>query len=320
MPSLKRSLLPASVAIALIAGVVLFAARMLHDSTGGDNLLVSGNIETHESELSFQMIQSRIVALPFDEGAWVKAGELLARVDDASYRQQVAIDQAMLAVEQEQLLSERQKLEAAQATVINDQAVNSQRETDLGRYQTLWNKNAIAATTRDQAQTAFEQSRAELMRDQAMLRVADKDVGVAMANVKSAEENLKMAQITLDYTSLRAPFDGVVLARESELGEVIQPGTAVVTVGDLDHVWLRGYVDEVDLGRVHFGAPAMVTTDSFPGKQFVGRISLISSEAEFTPKSVETHKERVTLVYRVKIDLDNPRHDLKPGLPADARF
>src|SRR5580700_990520 len=99
MPSLKRSLLPASVAIALIAGVVLFAARMLHGSTGGDNLLVSGNIETHESELSFQMIQSRIVALPFDEGAWVKAGELLARVDDASYRQQVAIDQAMLAVE-----------------------------------------------------------------------------------------------------------------------------------------------------------------------------------------------------------------------------
>ena len=322
MRSFKRSVFPVSIAVVMIAGIVLVAARMLHGSTQSDNdLLVSGNIEAHESELSFQMVQSRITELPFDEGAWVQAGELLARVDDSSYRQQAAIDQAMLEVQQQQLLSAQQNFQAAQATVMNDQAVATQRETDFNRYQTLWSKNAVSADTRDQAQTAFQQAHANLLRDQALLRVSDKEVGVAAANVKSAEENLKMAEITVDYTTLRAPFSGVLLARESELGEVVQPGSTVVTVGDLDHVWLRGYVDEIDLGRIRFGSHAAITTDSYPGKHYAGRVSFISSEAEFTPKSVETHKERVTLVYRVKIDLvDNPQHELKPGMPADAHL
>jgi len=322
MRSFKRSVLPISIAIVFVAGIVLVAARMLHGSTPIDNdLLVSGNIETHESELSFQMVQSRITELPFDEGAWVRAGELLARVDDSSYRQQVAIDQAMLEVQQQQLLSAQENFQAAQATVMNDQAAASQRETDFDRYQTLWSKNAVSADTRDQAQTAFQQAHANVLRDQALLRVSEKEVGVAAANVKSAEENLKMSQITLDFTTLRAPFSGVLLARESELGEVVQPGSTVVTVGDLDHVWLRGYVDEIDLGRIRFGSPAAITTDSYPGKHYAGRVSFISSEAEFTPKSVETHKERVTLVYRVKIDVvDNPQHELKPGMPADAHL
>src|SRR5277367_3436454 len=220
MRSFKRSVLPVSIAVVKVAGIVLVAARMLHGSTQIDDaLLVSGNIETHESELSFQMVQSRITELPFDEGAWVRAGELLARVDDSSYRQQVAIDQAMLEVQQQQLLSAQQNFQAAAA----------QRETDFDRYQTLWSKNAVSADTRDQAQTAFQQAHANVLRDQALLRVSDKEVGVAAANVKSAEENLKMAQITLDFTTLRAPFSGVLLARESELGEVVQPGSTVVT-------------------------------------------------------------------------------------------
>ena len=81
---------------------------------------------------------------------------------------------------------------------------------------------------------------------------------------------------------------------------------------------MRGYVAETDLGRIRWGQEAAVRTDTFPGKTYRGRVSFISSEAEFTPKSVETHKERVTLVYRVKMDLDNPNRELKPGMPADA--
>ena len=106
--------------------------------------------------------------------------------------------------------------------------------------------------------------------------------------------------------------------RQAELGEVVVPGTPVVTIADLDHLWLRGYISETDLGRIRWGQPATVHTDTFPHTTYPGRVSFISSEAEFTPKSVETHKERVTLVYRVKIDLDNPNHELKPGMPADA--
>ena len=93
-----------------------------------------------------------------------------------------------------------------------------------------------------------------------------------------------------------------------------------MTAGDLEHVWLRAYISETDLGRVKLGQRARVKTDTYPGKQYHGRISFISSIAEFTPKSVQTYNERVTLVYRIKIDIDNPNHELKPGMPADAHL
>ena len=92
-----------------------------------------------------------------------------------------------------------------------------------------------------------------------------------------------------------------------------------MTLADIGHVWLRAYVNETDIGKIRLGETATVTTDSFPGKQYAGRISFISEQAEFTPKSVETHAERVTLVYRIRIDIDNPTHELVPGLPADAK-
>jgi HlyD family secretion protein len=127
-----------------------------------------------------------------------------------------------------------------------------------------------------------------------------------------------LAQIVLDHTILRAPFDGVVTVRQAELGEIMVPGTPVITMADLDHVWLRAYINETDIGKVRLDQAAVVTTDTYPGKIYQGRVSFISSNAEFTPKSVETHAERVTLVYRIKIDIDNPSHELVPGLPADA--
>ncbi len=124
----------------------------------------------------------------------------------------------------------------------------------------------------------------------------------------------------LGYTTLTAPFDGVILVRQAELGEVVSPGAAIVTLADIDHVWLRAYVNETDVGKIRLGEAATVTTNSYPGKEYAGRISFISEQAEFTPKSVETHAERVTLVYRIRIDIDNPSHELVPGLPADAKI
>ena len=129
---------------------------------------------------------------------------------------------------------------------------------------------------------------------------------------------MRLAEITLGYTVLTAPFAGVILVRQAELGEVMLPGTPVVTLADLDHVWLRAYINEKDIAKIRFGQRAVIRTDTYPDKRYEGRISFISSQAEFTPKSVETHAERVTLVYRIKIDVDNSGHDLKPGMPADA--
>ena len=304
----------------LALGVGAWAGYSLYFKGEGptDNLLVSGNIEAHESVVSFKAVQSRIVELPFDEGQWVTAGTMLARLDDSDYRQQVAINEAALQVQEQQLASAVQKLEAAHSTVANDEADLAQRKIDYARNQQLWFEKVISGDQRDKTETALKQSSAALQRDLAMEHSAQQDIAVAKANIRNASENLNLAKIMLGYTTLRAPFSGVILTRQTELGEVMQPGTPVVTLADLDHVWLRAYVAETDLGRIRWGQAATVHTDTYPDRAYPGQISFISSEAEFTPKSVETHKERVTLVYRIKIDVENPRHELKPGMPADA--
>jgi HlyD family secretion protein len=315
---LKRPAMFAGAALLIVAVAGFLYWHAISHSAAPDALLVSGNVEAHQSLLSFKDVTSRITELPFDEGKWVEQGALIARLDDSNYRQQVAIDEAAVKVQQQELASARSSLEAAEHTVVNDEADFRQKETDHQRFEELWKEGATSAQSRDLAETAAKQSQAALKRDQAMERVARQNIETDQANIKNAEEILNLAKIMLGYTTLRAPFSGVILVRQTELGEVMQPGTPVVTLADLDHVWLRAYVSETDLGRIRWGQAASVTTDTYPGKTYPGRISFISSSAEFTPKSVETHQERVTLVYRVKIDVDNPNHELKPGMPADA--
>ena len=281
-------------------------------------ILLSGNIEAHESVLSFKTVQSRIVELPFDEGQWVRKGALIARLDDSDYRQNVKTARAALDQSEHQLDVAKANVDAARKTVVADQADLNEKSLDFRRVQDLFDANATSTQSRDLAETAFKLSQAAWQRDQALAEAAEKNVGAAQAAVRSASENLKLAEIILGYTVLRAPFDGVILTRQAEIGEVMLPSAPVVTLGDLDHVWLRAYVNETDIGKVRFGQLATVTTDTYPNKRYQGRISAIASQAEFTPKSVETHSERVTLVYRIKIDVYNPTHELVPGMPADA--
>jgi HlyD family secretion protein len=283
-------------------------------------LLLSGNIEAHESVLSFKTVQSRIVDLPFNEGQWVGKGTVLAVVDGADYQQQLAMAETSLAVQQRQLESSRQNLQTAARTLLVDQADLEQRKLDLRRAKELQSQGFVSTANLDQAETALKQSTAVLERDQSLQNAAARNIEVAQASVHNNEAAIALARIVLGYTTLRAPFDGVVTVRQAELGEVVVPGTPVMTLADLDHIWLRAYVNETDLGRIRLGQAVAVSSDSHPDKRYQGRISFISDKAEFTPKSVETHAERVTLVYRVKIDITNPTHELVPGMPADAHI
>jgi membrane fusion protein YbhG len=283
-------------------------------------IVVSGNIEAHESVLSFKAVQSRIVELPFDEGQWVKEGTLLARLDDGDYRQNVATARATLQQAEQQLGVARANVIAAKKTVVADQADLAEKKLDYQRFQELWEREATSKQTRDLAETAFKQSQAIELRDLALAVAAEKSVTASQAAVRNAGESLKLAEIILGYTVLYAPFSGVILTRQAEIGEVMLPSAPVVTLADLDHVWLRAYINETDIGKVRFGQSAVITTDTYPDKRYQGRISAIASRAEFTPKNVETHTERVTLVYRIKIDVYNPTHELVPGMPADARL
>ncbi len=325
MPSRTRMIwLTAAVAVGLGGfAAYRFSPQILAwagRSPDRDVLVVSGNIEAHQSVVSFKTAQSRIVELPFDEGQRVKAGTLLARVDASDYAQQVVIAESALNTQQRQLAVAQQNVEAAKKTVLSDQADLQLRKLEFDRAQTLLDRGAGTTETRDLASTALKQSDAAVNRDEALELAAERNVALAQANIQSAEASLGLAKIVLGYTTLVAPFDGVILVRQAELGEVTVPGAPVVTLADIDHVWLRAYVNETDIGKIRYGEAATLTTDSYPNKTYQGRISFISSQAEFTPKSVETHAERVTLVYRIRIDVDNASHELLPGMPADARI
>ena len=286
-----------------------------------DFILVSGNIEAHESIVSFKTVQSRIVELPFDEGAQVKAGTVLARVEDGRLqttgRDRASGAQRANATARRRRAERRRDAPDRRQRRSRCRAEARSSSTARRRFST---KGAGTADARDVAETALKQSRAALDRDKALEAAADRSVALAIANIDSARAALDMAKIVLGYTTLTAPFDGVILVRQAELGEVVSPGAAIVTLADIDHVWLRAYINETDIGKIRLGEAATVTTNSYPGKEYPGRISFISEAAEFTPKSVETHAERVTLVYRIRIDIDNPSHELVPGLPADARI
>ena len=278
-----------------------------------DTLLVSGNIEAHESLLSFK-VQGRIVELPVEEGQWVEEGAVIARLEDADFRQQVALDQASLQVRDAELSlaragSRRQEVAAAEQTIREAEADLEQRKIDFARAETLYREEIGSQEARDLAEAQRKRAEAVLQRtrerhDQIVEGTRPEELAIARANVRRTRKALRLSRIQLGYTVLRAPTAGVVLVRQAELGEVVAPGTPVVTLADL--------------GRIRWGQPATLRTDTYPDKPYRGRVSFIASKAEFTPKSIETHRERVTLVYRIKIEVENPNYELKPGMPADA--
>lgn len=327
---MKRVIPVLIVAVAALGALgFYFFPRLTRKPPPQNKLVLSGNIEAHESLISFK-VQGRIIALPVEEGQQVEQNALLARLEDADRLQRVRVDEANVGVRQSDLAltlagTREQEIRALQQSVIDAQADLEQKKIDCDRAQRLFAKDELAAQDRDQAATALKRAQASYQAateryNEAQEGSRKEEIAIARAGLKQAQANLGLSRVDLGYTVLRAPASGVVTVRQAELGEVVSPGTPVVTLADLDHIWLRAYIAETDLGRIRFGQPVTVTTDTYPGKQYPGRVSFISPVAEFTPRSVQTYKERVTLVFRIKIDIENPGHELKPGMPADAQI
>jgi HlyD family secretion protein len=252
--------------------------------------------------------------------------------------------------------SRPQEIKEAAAAVESARAEAERTQKDWERAQVLFKRDDISASQYDQYRKNAESAAAALRQAEeryAMVREGPRkeEIEAARAQVTRAAASVKWAQAQhLDVTRKQedvvarraeiereraqvalidsqlgdtvaaSPIDGVVLVKSANVGEILAPGTTVMTIGDIDHPWLRGYINERDLGRVKLGTKAKISTDSYPGKVYRGRISFIASEAEFTPKQIQTSEERVKLVYRIKIDVDNPQHELKSNMPADAEI
>jgi HlyD family secretion protein len=236
----------------------------------------------------------------------------------------------------------RAAAEAAQKDWERGQALYKQDDISASQYD-QYRKNAeSAAAALRQAQERFamvregprkeeiEAARAQVTRAAASIKWAEaqrldvtrkqEDVVSKRADIDRERAQVALIDSQLGDTVAASPIDGVVLVKSANVGEILAPGTTVMTIGDIDHPWLRGYINERDLGRVKLGTKAKISTDSYPGKVYWGRVSFIASEAEFTPKQIQTSEERLKLVYRIKIDVDNPQRELKSNMPADAEL
>lgn len=323
---MKRILIILLAAGTVITGGYLYV-RSLSEREADHTLRVAGNIEAHESVVSFK-VPGRIVELPVQEGQYVNKGDLLARLDDEDYRQQVSVDEATVRTREAELKlalagNRKQQIQAVKQSVIDAQSDLELKRAEFRRRRALLDEQAVSQEDVDSAETLMKRADATYRRlkenqDEIVEGTRKEEIAVRQANLQLAQEYLGMAGVNLSYTVLSAPISGVVLVRQAELGEVVSRGTPVVSIADVDRLWMRGYINETDLGRIQWDQPATVRTDTYPDKKYHGRISFIASQAEFTPKSVETYKERVTLVYRIKINLDNQNRELKPGMPAEA--
>jgi HlyD family secretion protein len=261
------------------------------------------------------------------EGQRVTAGQLVARLDDAEQTQEVALRRAELAATQALLAeleagSRPQEIAAAEAVVRSAEAERERTRLEFTRQQELLQKNAVSTREFElaQAQLKVANARAAETAERAKLIQAGpraETILQARARTEQAAAALALAQSRLDYTRLVSPLAGMVLSHHVEPGEFVSAGTPVVTVADTAHMWVRAYLNQTDLGRLRLGQKVTVRTDTFPNKSYEGVVSFIASEAEFTPKTVQTPKERVKLVFRVKVAVANPNDELKPGMPAD---
>jgi len=221
--------------------------------------------------------------------------------------------------------SRPEEIKAAEANLNQAKSDMENKEAHYERMKPLFERGVIPKETLDNAEAGFKIAKASYQsatENYVLVKEGPRkeDIEDARAQADQARASLKLNETQISYTTLYCPISGVVLVKSGEIGEVVNPGTSIVTLADIENVWLKAYIPETDLSKVKWGQEVLVNTDLQPKKEYRGRISFISSQAEFTPKQIQTEKERVTLVYRIKVDIPNPDHELKPGMPADGKI
>jgi HlyD family secretion protein len=286
LPLKKKLIIPLVIFLLLLGVLGLFF--YYRNQRGIRTLQLSGTVEVTEVEISPEL-SAKIVALHHWEGDQVKEGDPLLDLDRSDL--ETRLRQAEAA----------RRAAAAQVSLARAKMENSQR--DYNRNLQLYQAKVISASNYDAMKTAYD--------------VAKNTYDASQNQYKGAQSQVENLQVQLQKTHICSPITGMVLERSVEAGEVIFPGIVAMTIGDIRNPWVRVYIGEPDIGKVRIGQKAIVVTDAYPKRQFSGTLRYISSEAEFTPKNVQTFEERIKLVYEAKVYLSNEEGILKPGMPAD---
>jgi HlyD family secretion protein len=323
---------------ARIAALILVAAAVAalgwwtlgNRDANGAALEASGTVEATESDLGFQ-VPGRLTRVVPREGTTVAAGDTLATLDadvmsaslDAAEAQASAADARLREL---RAGSRPQEIASARAALAAATRREDEARREAERARRLHEGGALSQQALDRAETALEAATAAREQAAQALALAEEGprretVQAQEAIVRQAEATAAQTRATLAQSVLLAPGEGIVTVRHREPGEIVQPGAPIVTLMDPDDRWIRIYVREDRVGRVALGQEAEIRIDAFTDRVYRGRVTFIGSEAEFTPRNVQTPDERTQLVYPVKVQvLDDDALDLKPGLPADVRL
>ncbi len=296
---------------------------------GADNgvIVASGHVEATEVTVSTK-VPGHLERLAVDEGTVVQAGQEIARIDTTDTRLALQAARAELAAAQADLRlrkngSRIEDIREAEAQVARSRADLQGAQEDLDRMEGLLATGSGTTKARDDARTRRDVAKAALDaagERERRLKAGSRpeEIDAAQARVAAAEAQIAQLEQQLKDALITSPVAGVVTEKLAEAGELLARGTGIVVVTDLPNAWLNAYVSEPDLARLRLGQDAEVVTDD--GQSRHGRLSFLAKVAEFTPKNVQTRDERVKLVFRIKVALDNGDGLFKPGMPATARL
>lgn len=319
----------AVVAVLVAAGSWWYAQRSAAPS---DQLVLYGNVDLRQVSLAFNA-NERVAELAVREGDRVRAGQLLGRLDTRSLVLRAAQSQARIGVQEQALLRLKTGSRPEEVAQARAQVSAAQADADLALQQ-LARLQAIGQSTGGRAVSQQDLDSAQARRKVALAQLDNarkaqqlvvtgprkEDIGQAQAQLESARADLALMNHQLAEAELQSPIDAVVRARLLEPGDMASPQRPAFTLAITDPKWVRAYVAEPDLGRVRAGQEARVTTDSQPGEAIAGKVGYISSVAEFTPKTVQTEELRSSLVYEVRVMVEDTQDRLRLGMPATVRL
>lgn len=321
--SKNTKLILAIVCLLAVIGGAGFCWQYFNSKNSG-TLTLYGNVDIRQVDLGFR-VGGRIAEVLVDEGDKVEEGQPMARLDADILAQQKNQAAASLEAQKAQLTKlERgyrvQEVAQARANVAAAKAVAVNAAQNLYRVSAMRGENAISQKELDNARAQDREAKAKLKQAQDNLDMLssgfrEEEVSAQKAVVDEAEAQFAMAGIHLDDAVLHAPQKGIVLTRAREAGAIVDAGQTVYTLTLVNPVWLRAYVDEPNLGLIKPGMAVRVAVDAVPGKTFPGKVGFISPSAEFTPKTVETKEVRTALVYRLRIQAEDPENVMRQGMP-----
>jgi HlyD family secretion protein len=301
------------------AGYKLFAVKE-------EGITATGTVEVTRADIT-PKVGGYLTNLSIKAGDSVHVGDMIVHIDRPDLEAQVLRDEAALTKAQVQLndlekgLRDQERLEAA-AGLASAQSVFSKAKADLERYSALYHTGAIATQQLDVAKSSYEVAYNSLIAAQSRLSLAEEGnrpdvIEAQRLEVKRSKAILDASRVMLADTKVTTPLSGLVLNKNFENGEYVNPGSPIATIADMNDCWVKIYISSSQLGLIKIGQLASVKIDSYPDRIFSGQIKEISQNAEFTPRQSITQRERANLVFAVKVQIDNADGLLKPGMPAD---